>query len=368
MPRRDALKVLRTDVSADADYRNRFEREADFASTLWHPNIVGLHDRGEVDGHLWITMDFVDGLNAAELIAQRYPGGMPAELVIKIAGAVASALDYAHKQGLLHRDVKPANIMVAHPDDDGEHRVLLADFGIARKVDDISGLTATNMTVGTIAYAAPEQLMGEHVDGRADQYALAATVYQLLTGSQLYPHSNSAVVISRHLNTPPPKLSNVGGNLALFDPPLAVALSKDPNHRYARCSDFARALVEQTRQRRVQLAWGINATGSCARRPLCANKSTHHFPPPSSASRRVRCCNCNWRCRCYGLAALDSPRPFAHSRNNIQYRAGRIVGASAVGGQYRASTYSSADPSRCKRDFPCPAMDTVLLTQRNTPS
>jgi len=112
-------------------------------------------------------MDFVDGLNAAELIAQRYPGGMPAELVIKVASAVASALDYAHKQGLLHRDVKPANIMVTHPDDDGDHRILLADFGIARLIDDISGLTVTNMTVATVAYAAPEQLMGEDVDGRA---------------------------------------------------------------------------------------------------------------------------------------------------------------------------------------------------------
>lgn len=175
LPRRDALKLLRTDISADADYRSRFEREADLASTLWHPNIVGLHDRGEVDGHLWITMDFVDGLNAAELMSERYSRCMPPELVIKIVSAVASALDYAHKQGLLHRDVKPANIMMSDPDDDGGHRIVLADFGIARNIDDISGLTATNMTVGTVAYAAPEQLMGEPVDGRADQYALAAT-------------------------------------------------------------------------------------------------------------------------------------------------------------------------------------------------
>ena len=120
---------------------------------------------------------------------------------------MASALDYAHKQGLLHRDVKPANIMLTHVDDDGEQRVLLTDFGIARNVDDISGLTTTNMTVGTVAYSAPEQLMGEEVDGRADLYGLAATTYHLLTGSQLYPHSNPAVVISRHLNAAPPALS-----------------------------------------------------------------------------------------------------------------------------------------------------------------
>jgi serine/threonine protein kinase len=109
---------------------------------------------------------------------------MPVEEVVRIVIAVASGLDYAHKQGLLHRDVKPANIELTHLDDDGEQQILLADFGIARNLDDISGLTTTNMTVGTVAYSAPEQLMGETVDGRADQYALAATTYHLLTGSQ----------------------------------------------------------------------------------------------------------------------------------------------------------------------------------------
>jgi len=198
-PRRDALKLLPPEWSADADYRARFNREADLASTLWHPHIVGVHDRGEEDGQLWISMDFVDGLDAARLLADRYPAGMPTGEVARIVNGVASALDYAHKQGLLHRDVKPANIMMTHLDDDGDRRILLTDFGIARNVNDISGLTTTNMTVGTVAYCAPEQLLGEDVDGRADQYSLAATAYHLLTGSQLFPHSNPAVVISRHL-------------------------------------------------------------------------------------------------------------------------------------------------------------------------
>jgi serine/threonine-protein kinase len=198
LPRQNALKVLPAGVSADDDYRARFIREADLASKLWHPNIVGVHDRGEYNGQLWISMDYVDGLDAARLLANRYPKGMPVDQVVRIVNAVASALDYAHKQGLLHRDVKPANIMLTHLDgDEDEQRVLLADFGIARNIDDISGLTATNMTVGTVAYAAPEQLMGEEIDGRADQYALAATAYHLLTASQLFPHTNPAVVISR---------------------------------------------------------------------------------------------------------------------------------------------------------------------------
>jgi serine/threonine protein kinase len=166
-----------------------------------------VHDRGEYNGQLWLSMDFVDGQDAGHLLADRYPAGMPVDMVPSIITAVATALDYAHKQGLQHRDVKPANIMLTHVDDDGDQRILLADFGIARNVDDISGLTTTNMTVGTLAYSAPEQLMGEEIDGRADQYALAATTYHLLTGVQLFPHSNPAVAISRHLNAAPPVLA-----------------------------------------------------------------------------------------------------------------------------------------------------------------
>ena len=164
-------------------------------------------------------MDYVDGLDSDRLLATRFPAGMPLDDVVRIVTAVASALDYAHKRGLLHRDVKPANIMLTHlDDDDDEQRILLADFGIARNVGDISGLTATNMTVGTVAYCAPEQLMGEEIDGRADEYALASTAYHLLTGSQLFPHSNPAVVISHHLNSPPPALADTRPELAALDP------------------------------------------------------------------------------------------------------------------------------------------------------
>jgi serine/threonine-protein kinase len=245
LPRRNALKVLPADVSADPEYRARFNREADLASTLWHPHIVSVHDRGEHDGQLWISMDYVDGMDAARLLASRYPAGMPVDQVVRIVTAVASALDYAHNQGLLHRDVKPANIMLTNVDhEDDEQRILLADFGIARSVDDISGLTATNMTIGTVAYSAPEQLMGKELDGRADQYALVATAYQLLTGSQLFPYTNRAVVISHHLNSPPPALADSRPELAALDTVLAAGLAKDPAHRFPRCSDFARALAE----------------------------------------------------------------------------------------------------------------------------
>lgn len=246
LPRLDAVKILPTNVSGDHDYRLRFAREADLAAKLWHPHIVGVHDRGEYDGQLWISMDYVEGTDAGQLLAQRYPAGMPVTEVAAVVTAIASALDYAHKQGLLHRDVKPANIMVTDGGQDVDRRVLLADFGIARTTDDVSGLTATNMTVGTVAYSAPEQLMGEDIDGRADQYALAATAYNLLTGEQLFPNSNPAVVISRHLNADPPKLADTRPDLAGLDPVLAAALAKNPADRFERCSDFARALAEQS--------------------------------------------------------------------------------------------------------------------------
>lgn len=241
LPRRDALKVLPASVSADAGYRRRFEREADIAATLWHPHIVGVHDRGEVDGQIWISMDYVEGTDAAQLLRDTHPGGLPGRDVAAIVTAVADALDYAHQRGLLHRDVKPANILIAGPAS-GDRRILLADFGIARWADDISGLTETNMTVGTVSYAAPEQLMGQALDGRADQYALAATAFHLLTGSPPFPDPNPAVVISRHLSAAPPGVGAHRPELANLDRALAKALAKNPKDRYERCADFARAL------------------------------------------------------------------------------------------------------------------------------
>jgi serine/threonine protein kinase, bacterial len=144
LPRRDALKVVSEAITADTDFRERFHRQADLASTLWQPHIVGVHDCGEFDGRLWIAMDYVAGTDAGQLVKNRYPAGMSTEDACAIVTAVADALDYAHKRGLLHRDVKPANILLTEPED-GKRRILLADFGIARPPADISGLTATEV-------------------------------------------------------------------------------------------------------------------------------------------------------------------------------------------------------------------------------
>jgi serine/threonine protein kinase, bacterial len=122
LPRHDALKVLPADVSADPEFHSRFNREADLAATLFHPHIVGVHDRGDYDGQLWITMDYVEGTDAGQLMKAQFAGGMSERDVCAIITAVAAALDYAHQRGLLHRDVKPANILLTEPADDGERR------------------------------------------------------------------------------------------------------------------------------------------------------------------------------------------------------------------------------------------------------
>ncbi|WP_454788319.1 serine/threonine-protein kinase [Mycolicibacterium lutetiense] len=243
LPRQDALKIMPASLTGDAQYRERFNREADIAASLWHPHIVGLHDRGEYEGQLWIAMDYVDGTDAARHVRERHPGGVPLREAVEIVTAIAEALDYAHERNLLHRDVKPANILLTGPEV-ARRRILLADFGVARRIDDISGITATNMAVGSMAYSAPEQLLGQPMDGRADQYALAASAFQLLAGHSPFHHSNPAVVISKQLNEPPPSLRTERPELAYLDEVMLKGMSKDRAGRYARCSDFAKALAD----------------------------------------------------------------------------------------------------------------------------
>lgn len=179
------------------------------------------------------------------LVRDRYPSGLPAHFATEIVTAVAGALDYAHQRGLLHRDVKPANILLGDfSPTSQEHRIMLSDFGIARSMEDVGGLTATNMTVGSIAYMAPEQLMGEPLDGRADQYALAASAFQLLTGKLPFDSSNAAVVISSHLSGSPPRLAGRRPDLAELDAAISKGMAKQAVERYSTCRDFAKALAE----------------------------------------------------------------------------------------------------------------------------
>lgn len=241
LPRLQALRILSAALSADPDFRARFHREADLAASLSHPNIVGVHDRGEHEGRLWISMGYVEGITAARLLHDHHPRGLPRAEALRIVGAVAEALDFAHERGLMHRNVKPANILLA---DTGtaHRRILLADLGIPRRVTDVNHMVAANL-----CYTAPEQLFDAAFEGHADQYALAATAHHLLGGAAPFYHPNPAVVIGRHLNAAPPRLADTRPELADLDPPLMRALAKDPGARFKRCRDFAAALGEGTR-------------------------------------------------------------------------------------------------------------------------
>ncbi|BBY67229.1 hypothetical protein MHEL_54720 [Mycolicibacterium helvum] len=274
LPRREALKVLSTDFTTNEEFRLRFLREAELAAALWHPNLVTIHDRGEAEGRLWISMDYVDGADAANLMRMRYPTGMPVDQVISIVTAIASALDSIHAAGMLHRDVKPANILCSEPAM-GARRIALADFGIARQINDSSGITATNTTIGTVSYAAPEQLMGKRSDGRADQYALAATAFHLLTGAAPFVDSNPAVVISQHLSVPPPRLGSIRPELSQLDAAFAKALAKDPAQRFASCAHFAEALAGAVD---VLVAQGGNTMATPGSAPAL-------LPPPPTESK-----------------------------------------------------------------------------------
>ncbi|WP_236995097.1 serine/threonine-protein kinase [Gordonia phthalatica] len=240
LPREDALKVLPGELTSDATYRARFTREADLASQLDHPSIVSVYDRGEFQGQLWITMKYIPGSDCDAILKR---DGVPEPRVVaEIISAVADALDYAHSRGMVHRDVKPANILV----DDGASRrkVYLTDFGIARKLTNETALTAANLTVGSIQYCSPEQLRGQDLDGRSDQYALACTAYRLLTGKAPFPLSTPTAIINAHLNSDAPSATTILPTLApSVDPVLARAMAKDPAGRYRSCGEFAAELT-----------------------------------------------------------------------------------------------------------------------------
>ncbi|MFD9615299.1 serine/threonine-protein kinase, partial [Streptomyces sp. NPDC059083] len=233
-----ALKLLNRELYADREIRARFEREADLVARLDHPNIVEVYDRGTEDEMLWISMQYVDGVDAAGINVAT----LPPERAVQVIEGVASALDYAHGMGVLHRDVKPANIILARAVAGHGERVFLTDFGIARLRDDTGHLTQTGTFTATLAYASPEQLTGASLDGRSDQYSLACTLFQLLTGTVPFEGTSPAAVIRGHLQQPPPPASPLRQALPrTIDAVLTKALSKRPADRYRSCVEFAAA-------------------------------------------------------------------------------------------------------------------------------
>ncbi|RBY79009.1 protein kinase [Blastococcus sp. TF02A-26] len=240
LPRDVALKVLHPDLARTPDQRARFSREAEMVCRLSHPNVVDVIDRGQDGDRLWMSMQYVPGEDLASRL-QRAGAAPPAEAV-RIVAAVAAALDHAHSRGLLHRDVKPANVLLS-PQPDGPERVLLADFGIARGMEGSGQLTSTGQVVASFSYASPEQVSGRQLDPRTDVYSLAAVLFELLTGRRLFDTDDPIALMWQVVNAPTPDLRSLRPDL----PPrlaevLARGLAKDPEQRYRSCGLFAAAV------------------------------------------------------------------------------------------------------------------------------
>ncbi|MEV0684311.1 protein kinase [Nocardia sp. NPDC050378] len=239
LPRSVALKVLNREFSADHELQRRFEREADVVAQLDHPGIVGIFDRGTDDGYLWIAMQCIRGTDAATWDARACGPAVTARLI----GETAAALDYANQHGVLHRDVKPGNILIADPEHGREIRAVLTDFGIARVTTANTQLTATGTFTATLAYASPEQLSGEVVDHRSDQYSLACTLFAMYAGHPPYTATNPGQVVAGHLSQPVPRLTAIRPDLpAAVDAVIARAMAKRRNERFSSSTEFASAV------------------------------------------------------------------------------------------------------------------------------
>ncbi|MET9487207.1 serine/threonine-protein kinase [Nocardia sp. NPDC006630] len=299
LPRQDAVKVLSAERSRGERFRADFLREAEIAARVRHSNLVAVHDRGEQDGRLWIAMQYVAGVNLSQLIRR---GPVAPEAAVHVLTEVARGLDELHRAGLLHLDVKPANVLIdeqpGRPD-----RVLVTDFGIARTAEDSALATIDSGFTGTLSYAAPEQLDDGPIDHRADVYALGCTLFQMLTGVLPFVRETTGSLIYAHMHEDPPRPSAVNPLVpAGFDAVVARAMAKRPAERYGSCGELATAaqaalagVVEPipgraaARGRRRGLAAAVIAvvvagTGFAAVRLLAGNTPQ---PVPAASNRPV---------------------------------------------------------------------------------
>lgn len=233
-----ALKVLHPNIAASDAFRRRFDREVTIAAGLSHPNVIPIHAKGERDGVYYVAMHYVDGPTLAQLV--RDHGRMELSAIIGIVRQVAAALDAAHREGLVHRDVKPSNVLI----DRQAWHAYLGDFGIAKQVS-ADELTTPGEFLGTVLYAPPEQIRGHELDPRADQYALGCAVYECLTGAPPFPKSDAAAVSWAHFEQSPPRVTDqVSGLSPAVDDAITKALAKCADDRHASCDAFVQALAE----------------------------------------------------------------------------------------------------------------------------
>jgi serine/threonine-protein kinase len=230
LDRRVAVKLLDLEYAGDRDYRERFLREARIAAALEHPNIVTVHDAGESDGALYMAMQYVTGTDFSRMLATSGPLA-PGD-ALAVLSQVAAGLDHAHDRGVVHRDVKPANVLI-----DQHGTAFLSDFGLTKRVEQQTRLTAQGHFVGTAGYTAPEQVQGRDTDGRADVYSFACVLYEALVGQKPHARANDMATVHAHLTERAPSISERRPDLpAAIDEVVANAMAKKPEERTATCA------------------------------------------------------------------------------------------------------------------------------------
>src|SRR4051812_8566634 len=233
-----ALKVIAPEFAEDREFRIRFQREFEAEVSIRHPHIVRVYGAGAKDGRLFVSMQYVAGSDLARVLAngRRLEPRRAAEIVAK----VADGLDAAHARGIVHRDVKPANVLL-----DTDDHPILTDFGLVKNVNaTVTPLTAAGSFLGTCDYAAPEQLLGERIDARVDVYALGCVLYQAVTGMVPFPRPVSAATMLAHMDEPPPLVSAAAPDApAGLDDVVCTAMAKHPDERYSTAGDLGRAAL-----------------------------------------------------------------------------------------------------------------------------
>jgi eukaryotic-like serine/threonine-protein kinase len=236
LDRKVALKVLHPQYSEDEEYVERFRREARAVAALSHPNIVTVIDRGEHEGRQFIVFEYIDGENLKGLIQRRGPA--PVTTALELAMQIARGLSFAHQQGLVHRDVKPQNVLL-----NGDGQAKVTDFGIARSLDVQHGMTQTGTVLGTSDYIAPEQAQGQRVDEHTDVYSLGVVLYEMLTNEVPFPGENFVAVAMRHINEEPPSIRDKRPDVSpRFEAAVQRAMAKRPEDRFQTMADFCREL------------------------------------------------------------------------------------------------------------------------------
>ncbi|MEV0371670.1 serine/threonine-protein kinase [Streptomyces sp. NPDC050636] len=282
-----AVKLLAPELARNDTFRQRFVHESRVAAAIDHPHIVPVFEAGETDGVLYIAMRYVKGRDLRALLDR--DGRLPLETACRIALQVASALDAAHAHDLVHRDVKPGNILIAEgTDSDRPEHAYLTDFGLTKKSLSLTGFTSVGQFVGTLDYVAPEQISGRPVDGRCDVYSLACVLFEMLTGAPPFRRDDDMALLWAHQYDPPPPLTTLRPDLPpAVDAVFAGSLAKAPDDRYDTCRGFVTALRTAGRTASPRAAPGPSEGHAATRvdvRMDQGSRSTAPPPPPRWAT------------------------------------------------------------------------------------